>query len=245
VNFAHESKHVLFTGMTGKGKSTLVRSLVQKDRARWKFAFETYKREFPRFSGWPLCIDEPGLKKAVHAGKPSAFYSAPLFPGDRIEGFNFWIRWVYEVGKVLPGRKLVIIEEIEKTTAHRNSTLAPAFSEMTDEGRAMEFDIYMIAQRLSTVNELVRAQLTEICTFQHVDTNQLDWLRNEGFDTDAVQKLQRGEWIWRDREANTTRTNAKNRQKTVTPGKASPPQAPKGSETIVNRARSQNQPTEC
>ena len=209
MNFSHEAVHQLVTGMSGKGKSTLVRRLVAKDRAPWKFAFDTFKKEFTRFMDWPLVIDAPGLLAQVKAGRPSAFFSAPLFPGDRIEGFNFWIRWVYEVGKELPGRKLVVIEEIEKTTAHRNSPLAPAFSEMLDEGRAAQFDVMMIAQRVSTVSELVRAQTTEICTFQHVDGNQLAWLEAEGFDPVAVAKMARGEYLWRDRETGQQRTNVK------------------------------------
>ena len=209
MNFSHEAVHQLVTGMSGKGKSTLVRSLVAKDRAPWKFAFDTFKKEFTRFMDWPLVIDAPGLLAQVKAGRPSAFFSAPLFPGDRIEGFNFWIRWVYEVGKELPGRKLVVIEEIEKTTAHRNSPLAPAFSEMLDEGRAAQFDVMMIAQRVSTVSELVRAQTTEICTFQHVDGNQLRWLEEEGFDPVAVAKMARGEYLWRDRETGQQRTNVR------------------------------------
>ena len=209
MNFSHEAVHQLVTGMSGKGKSTLVRRLVAKDRAPWKFAFDTFKKEFTRFMDWPLVIDAPGLLAQVKAGRPSAFFSAPLFPGDRIEGFNFWIRWVYEVGKELPGRKLVVIEEIEKTTAHRNRPLAPAFSEMLDEGRAAQFDVMMIAQRVSTVSELVRAQTTEICTFQHVDGNQLRWLEEEGFDPVAVAKMARGEYLWRDRETGQQRTNVR------------------------------------
>ena len=212
MNFSHEAVHQLVTGMSGKGKSTLVRSLVAKDRAPWKFAFDTFKKEFTRFLDWPLVIDAPGLLAQVKAGRPSAFFSAPLFPGDRIEGFNFWIRWVYEVGKELPGRKLVVIEEIEKVTAHRNSPLAPAFSEMLDEGRAAQFDVMMIAQRVSTVSELVRAQTTEIGTFQHVDGNQLRWLEEEGFDPLAVAKLERGEYLWRDRETGKQSTNARRKK---------------------------------
>jgi len=209
VNFDHVAVHRLVTGMTGKGKSTFVRAMVKKDRAPWKFAFDTYKKEFPRFMGWPFCIDEPGLVRATTEKRISAFYSAPLFPGSRIEGFNFWIRWVYEVGKVLPGRKLVIIEEIEKTTAHRNSPLAPAFAEMLDEGRAAQFDVVMIAQRVSTVSELVRSTTTEICTFQQVDGNQLDWLEEEGFDRGAVSRLQRGQFITRQRETGEQTTNGR------------------------------------
>jgi hypothetical protein len=216
MNLAHEAVHVLITGMSGKGKSTLTRSLIQKDRAPWKFGFDTYKKEFPRCLGWPLCIDEPGLKRAALAGRPSAFYSAPLFPGNRPEGFEFWIRWVYEVGKPIPGRKLVVIEEIEKTTAHINTPLAVAFGEMLDEGRAAQFDVWMIAQRLSTVNKNIRSTLTDICTFQHTDPDQLDWLEREKFDRAAVEQLERGEYIWKDREAGTFRTNAKRKAVSLT-----------------------------
>lgn len=208
LDFNHVASHELFCGMSGMGKSTLVRSRVAKDRAPWKFAFETYKKEFPRFSGWPLAIDRPGLERGIASGRV-AFYSAPLFPGDRVEGFNFWIRWVYEVGRVLPGRKLVIIEELEKTTTHRNSTPAPAFMEMLDEGRAAQFDVISVAQRLSTVNELVRTTVTEITAFQFVDPGQVAWLVEEGFDAQAIKTLGRGNFIHRHRERGTQSTNAR------------------------------------
>lgn len=213
MNLGHVARHILVTGMSGKGKSTFARRMVAADRARWKFAFDTYKQEFPRLMGWRLCVDVPGLAAATKAGEASAFYSAPAFPGNRVAGFSAWIRWVWEVGKVLPGRKLVIVEEVEKVTAHRNSPLAPAFSEMLDEGRATQFDVIVIAQRVSTVSDLIRAQITEFITFQHVDGNQLDWLEAEGFDRERVAALQRGQYIWRDRELSIERTNVRGRTK--------------------------------
>ena len=71
MNFSHEAVHQLVTGMSGKGKSTLVRSLVAKDSAPWKFAFDTFKKEFTRFLDWPLVIDAPGLLAQVKAGRES------------------------------------------------------------------------------------------------------------------------------------------------------------------------------
>src|SRR6266511_298773 len=101
VDLSHVAVHQLFTGMSGKGKSTLVRCLAQKHKARWKFAFESWKREFsrppPDGLSWPGCIDEPGLRRAIVDHGHCAFYSAPLFPGNKVEAFNFWIRWVAEV----------------------------------------------------------------------------------------------------------------------------------------------------
>lgn len=219
LDFSHVASHKLYCGMTGMGKSTLVRSVVASDPAPWKFSFETYKREFPRFCGWPLAIDRPTLERGTLTGR-CAFYSAPLFPGDRVEGFNFWIRWVYNVGQTLKGRKLVIIEEIEKTTWHRNSTPAPAFMEMLDEGRAAQFDVISIAQRLSTVNELVRTTVTEITAFHFSDHGQVKWLEEEGFDGQAIKALRRGQFIHRDRERGIQRTNVQPNAKLHPPRKA-------------------------
>ena len=178
---------------------------VARHPARWKFAFDTpHKREFHRLLKWPLCYDRPTLERATFAGQPSSFISSALYPGDRPAGFDLWIEWVYQVGQTLPGGKLVIIEEIEKTTPHQNSPLAPAFAEMLDEGRAMMFDVLMVAQRVSTVNFQIRSTLTDIFTFQQTDPDQLDWLDREQFSRDSVSKLKRGEYIHRDRESGVT-----------------------------------------
>lgn len=201
MNLQHEAAHQLINGMSGKGKTTLEHELVARHPARWKFAFDTpHKREFHRLLGWPLVYDEPTLKRALFARQPSAFISSPLYPGNRPAGFDLWIEWVYQVGQTLPGGKLVIIEEIEKTTPHQNSPIAPAFAEMLDEGRAMMFDVLMVAQRVSTVNFAIRSTLTDIFTFHNSDPDQLDWLERERFDRAAVEKLQRGQYIHRDRE---------------------------------------------
>jgi hypothetical protein len=215
MDLSHVAVHQLISGMSGKGKSTFARKLAIAHRARWKFGFESWKREFsapaPNGLSWARCVDEPGLRRAVMEGRHSAFYSAPLFPGDRIAGFNFWATWIANVGKQLPGGKLIIVEEIEATTEHRNSKLCPAFAEILDELRGAKFDVIMVAQRVSTVNELVRAQTTDIITFQHVDPNQLKWLEAEQFNRSAVEVLKRGEYIWRQRETATERTNARSK----------------------------------
>lgn len=205
MNLSHVAVHELVNGMSGKGKSTLIREKVAAHPARWKFVFDTpHKQEFHRLLKWPLCYDKPTLERATFAGRPSAFVPHILYPGDRPSAFDLWIEWVYQVGQTLPGGKLVIIEEIEKTTPHQNSPLAPAFAELLDEGRAMMFDVLMVAQRVSTVNFQIRSTLTDIFTFQQTDPDQLDWLEREQFSRASVSALKRGEYIHRDRETGET-----------------------------------------
>lgn|SRR6185503_1987129 len=210
MNFDHPALRILITGKSGSGKSTLVRQIAQRSKARWKFAFDP-RREFVRFCNWGFAQDRPSLIKAVGDRRPVSFDSSGLFPGDRAEGFIFFCRWVYTVGQTLPGTKLVIIDELQNVQGVGTHGCPKVFLELLDEGRAHQFDVMTIAQRVNSVNDQVRAQITECVSFLHTSGTQLDWLEKEcDFDRAAVKALPKpGGYIWRNLDTDEERTNGR------------------------------------
>jgi len=110
-----------------------------------------------------------------------------MFPGDFDEAFAFFSRWVLEVSRVIRGPKVFAVDEVWRYAP--NTRLLPgAFQEILDLGRREEIDLLFVAQRANKVHDAIRAQLTEVITFQHTDRLPLDWL-SEDFDPEQIRAL--------------------------------------------------------
>jgi hypothetical protein len=197
MNFDHKPSCILITGKKGSGKTTYWIGLLTKHRARFKFIFDP-TREVARKLSLPVCIDEPGMTRAVLERRPVCFDSSPLFPGERRAGFAWFTRYVFNVCKALRGVKLLAVDELQSCQRIGEHGLPPGFKEIIDEGRREEIDCLFAVQRLNEVNDDVRGQITEIVTFKHTDPLPLQWLKDNGFDAGAVYSLPApGGWIRR------------------------------------------------
>jgi hypothetical protein len=188
MNFDHVADRKLITGKAGSGKTTYFLAVLKKSRARWIFCFDP-EREIARKTGWPTCVDVPGLNAAVAARRPACFDCTPLFPGDRPEGFAFFCRYVLCVSRALHGTKLLAVDELQAVQTTGTAGLPQSFSELLDEGRRQEIDCLFISQSVNRVHDRVRVQLSEIVTFCHTDRLPLTWLEQDGFDPAAVTAL--------------------------------------------------------
>jgi hypothetical protein len=188
VNWDHRPVCVLITGKKGSGKTTYWLNRVSGHRAKWKFVFDPC-REVSRKLRVPVCIDAPGLNRAVARGGLICFDSSPLFPGDRRRGFAFFCRYVFNVAKVLKGVKTLNCDEFQSVQRTGDAGLPPGLKEITDEGRREEIDCLFAAQRLNEINDDVRGQLTEVVSFRHNDALALRWLAELGFDPREIAAL--------------------------------------------------------
>lgn len=204
MNYDHKAFRELITGMSGSGKSTLWLAAVKKHRARWKFIFDP-EREAARKLGFRAVIDEPRMVQALAVDGLVCFDSSRLFPGERREGFAFFCRWVMNVSKALKGTKLIACDELQSVQRTGDNGLPRALKEITDEGRREEIDCLFAAQRLNEINDDIRGQLTAITTLKHDDPLALWWLKERGFDVDAVRALPvPGGWIRRNDKSEIT-----------------------------------------
>lgn len=207
----HDPACVLITGKKGSGKSTL---WLQKLKA-WpgrKFVFD-FKLEVAHKLGWKAQVNPDQMKAALVAGLPVVFYPSVMFPANRVGAFDFFCRWVFEVCAVLPGKKVLAIDEVQQFTETGKGGVSEGFQLVLDDGRLRGLDLLMISQAPNEVNHGIRRQITEIYCFKHTDKLVLDWLERDPFclDPNEVSALKRpGGWVWRNVDTDEMKRSGKN-----------------------------------
>jgi hypothetical protein len=186
VNWNHKARKILITGKSGSGKTTLWLDLLKRWPAHYRFIYDA-DREVSRKCRWRASATVAELKAQLLARQPVVFDPARMFAADFEAGFAFFCRWLLNVSRCLNGPKVFAVDEVWRY-APSGSGLPPAFQEILNVGRREEIDLLFIAQRANKVHDGIRAQLTEIITFQHSDRLPLEWLA-EDFDPDAVKAL--------------------------------------------------------
>lgn len=214
----HSASCILITGKKGTGKSTKQIELVKRFKGRI-FIFD-HKLEFAHKLGWRAQTDFEQMKQATAQGQPVLFYPARLYPLDRREAFDTFCRWVFEVSLVLPGKKLLVVDEVQEWTDVWQTGIGDGFQLVLNDGRLRGIDLLLISQIPNDVNKKIRAQITEVYCFKHTDGLILKWLSTDPFclDPGEVSSLRKpGGWVYRNVDTDELKRNdhAGTRQKAV------------------------------
>lgn len=188
MNYNHIESFRLITGKSGTGKTTYFLRAIAGARHRYKFLFDP-QREISRKLRWRPVQDSAGVVYCVRVGLPVCFDPSRDFAGRPKEGFAWFTRLSLELSKELRGPKLFACDELQKYTALGRGGVPGGLAEILDIGRKEEIDGLFVAQRVNKVNDDIRAQLTELVTFQHTDRLPLRWLEDDGFDPELVSRL--------------------------------------------------------
>jgi len=188
MNLDHKSRKILITGKSGSGKTTALIQLLMQLHCKRTYIFDP-ELEISRKLKFPTKSTVQELALSAMQQRSVCFDPAKLFPGRTDEGFAFFCEWVYRVSSVQRGRKLLVVDELQKFTRLGKGGIPKSFQVILDVGRRQEIDLLIIAQRPNLVNDAVRAQLTDIITLCHTDRLPLAWLEQDGFDPEAVRAL--------------------------------------------------------
>ena len=194
----HSATCILITGKKGSGKSTLWLQRLKAWPGR-KFVFD-HKLEVAHKLKWKAQTNPDQMKAAVAAGLPVVFYPGVMFPADRPAAFDFFCRWVFEVAGILPGPKVLAIDEVQCWTQVGTKGVPESFQLILDDGRLRGLDLLLISQAPNEVNHGIRRQITQIYCFKHTDALVLDWLERDPFCLPRAEiptLKSPGAWIWR------------------------------------------------
>lgn len=193
LQLSHESYKLLVTGKSGKGKSSYWLRVLAGRRADYRFIFD-HKGEVSQRLGLPAASTIAELADGL-AGRWCLFNPSRMFPGRLPTGFLFFCDWVFEMCGTLPGTKLFACDELQHLAG--TSKLPIELAKIVEDGRLRGIDCAFIASQANTVHNRIRNQITECVSFMQEDEHALGWLREYGFDPEAVKRLQKWHFIAR------------------------------------------------
>jgi hypothetical protein len=194
----HPSIKVIVVGISGTGKTTLWEKIVTREKkAKYLFLFDHKAGDFARRFKIKPCSDVDELNAAALRGGIIIFDPSKHFAGQPEEGFRFFCKWVWEIGCLLPGLKIVGADELDDLLDTRNEP--EALCKILDQGRTFQFDCYFIAQSMNGLHNQVRKQFTEIFAFAQGDKSGLEYLIGKGFNGQELLSLKYGEWLYKNR----------------------------------------------
>jgi DNA helicase HerA-like ATPase len=182
----------LAAGVSGSGKTTFAfRYLVADRKLTARFVFD-YRGEASLRLGIPSAENPEEMEFATEDGF-CLFYPGTLFPGRLPEAMNFFVKWVFEKCARLPGRKLLVIDEVWKFCSPNK--ISPELSECIQEGRKFGLEMMFLTQRPNRLNEAILNEVTELVCFKLRGNNALESLEEMGIDRDEIINLPKGEFV--------------------------------------------------
>ena len=168
----HAAKLVctLVVGKGGSGKTTFaLRYLVSDTDLTCRFIFDPRGDISERLRIPPAEL-EPELELALE-DRFVIFDPALMFPGNHQAGLEYFCNWVNLKCQRMPGRKVLMIDEVWKYCSP-NSLCLPLGVAVLD-GRKFGLETMFVAQQPNRLNESILAQVTELVAFHLQGENGL------------------------------------------------------------------------
>jgi hypothetical protein len=181
----HQRFHLGVFGGSGTGKSEYVCRFLAYAKASCVFTFDP-DLEFSQRMNLQPARTHYDLDQAIGSGW-CCFDPHNLFPGDLEGALDYYAKLAMKAGAMLPGRKLFVLDESGWHMTGHN--LSKPLKILVQSGRRAGVDTVWIGQQPNELHNAVRAQLSEVVTFQITDDTALDWLKRWGFDVAAVRSL--------------------------------------------------------
>lgn len=169
--------------------------------APYKFVYDWQGGEFHSKLGGDFCDGRDTLIDRIESGPGLISYGGPQCEEDpEGEEFEWWCNLVFEASGQIPARKVVAIDESQDLNSPH--VIPPGLTRILTRGRRRRMDSILAASAANQIHNTGRNQVTEFYCFRCIDKNSLLYPASLGIDPDEVQKLEDGEFIFKDMRSN-------------------------------------------
>ena len=182
----------LVAGKSGSGKTTFaLRYLVNASDLACRFVWDADGQIAGRLS-LPAAENPEELALAAADGW-AIFDPNALFPGRHAEGFAWFAAWSYAAASRMPGRKLLLVDEVWRYCSP--NAIPQSLAECIQTGRVRRLDCMFATQRPARLNGAVTNEVTEAVSFNLREPAGLDRLEELGADPGEVLALPPGSFV--------------------------------------------------
>lgn len=140
-----------------------------------------------------VCAEtEEELEMAIEDGF-CLFDSSRMFPGDRMAGAQWFFNWSYNAASNLPGRKLLVVDEVWKYCSPHS--IPVSLGQWILDGRKLGCETMFATQQPNKLNETILNESTELVCFRLQGSNALAKIAEHGIEPEEVKNLQRGAFV--------------------------------------------------
>lgn len=192
IDYTHRRAVTLVCGSSGTGKTTFaLRYLVNAQSLACRYLWDPDGQLSDRL-GLACAVTEAELKCAAEVGW-CIFDPNTLFPGRHAEGLAWWCGWVYAHAATMPGKKVMLVDEVWRYCT--NASIPQSLAECIQTGRVRGLDCMFATQRPNRLNEAVTNEVTECVAFRLQGANALRVVGELGSPVDRVARLAKGECV--------------------------------------------------
>lgn len=175
----------LVAGVSGSGKSTFALRYLVNAPVDYRFAFDADGEFAHRLRVTPARTGGD-LDTALCRGWV-VFDPHTLFPGRIEQGFAFFCDWCYSVSARLPGRKVMVVDEVWR---YCNPYAIPAeLATVVQTGRKAGLGLMVNTQRPQKLNGAILNEVSEVVSFRVQFERSLDVLADYGLDRAELAEL--------------------------------------------------------
>jgi hypothetical protein len=184
---------IVVPGKSGSGKTTFaLRYLVAERDIACRFIFEGPKLDMSERMGLVCATSEAELEGAIDDGF-CIFDSSQMFPGDRVAGAEWFFRWSYQRASEMPGRKLLLVDEVWKYCSPH--AIPRPLSEWIQDGRKLGMETMFCTQTPNKLHDSIMNEATELVCFRLQGDKALEKIEGYGVEPDEVRNLPRGAFV--------------------------------------------------